>query len=263
MAETIVHPAAAERPQIKTMQMSDLGDALQAGWQDFKRAPGLGLFFGTVLAIGGWVVVLTMFITDRVWLALPVTVGFPLLGPFAAVGLYEISRRLKSGESWRTGDILGVIWRQKDRQVAMLSWLIITYFLFWSFFAHMLFALFLGPSALTNVTSSYAFLLQPEGLSMLLVGGAIGAVFAILLFSLTVVALPMLLDRELDFVTSMLTSMAVVRANPKVMLSWGVVISVLLFVAMLPGFIGLVAVFPVLGHASWHIYLAAVSPAEE
>ncbi len=263
MAQEIPAPAAAARPEIKTMQMSDLTAALGAGWRDFRRAPGLGLFFGAVFAIGGWIVVVTMFVIDRVWLALPVTVGFPLLGPFLAVGLYEISRRLKAGESWTTSDILGVIWRQKDRQVAMLSWLIITYFLFWSFFAHMLFALFLGPSALTNVTTSYAFLLQPEGLGMLLVGGVTGAIFAVLLFALTVVALPLLLDRELDFVTAMLTSMSVFRTNLQVMLVWGVIISVLIFVAMLPGFLGLLLVFPLLGHASWHIYEAALMPASE
>ena len=263
MAETIPHAGPAPRPVVKTMQVSDLQDALKAGLSDFRRAPGLGLFFGAVFAIGGWIVIITMFVIDRVWLALPVTVGFPLLGPFLAVGLYEISRRLKAGESWTTRDILGVIWDQKDRQVAMLSWLIITYFLFWSFFAHMLFALFLGPSALTNVTSSYAFLLQPEGLGMLLVGGLFGAAFALLLFSLTVVALPLLLDRELDFVTAMLTSLAVVRANPTVMLTWGVVIAVLIFLAMLPGFLGLLIAFPVLGHASWHIYGAAVIPVSE
>ena len=263
MAETITHASPAPRPIIKDLKMSDLQDALKAGLADFRRAPGFGLFFGAVFAVGGWVVILTMFVIERVWLSLPVTVGFPLLGPFLAVGLYEISRRLNAGESWTTRDILGVIWDQKDRQVAMLSWLIITYFLFWSFFAHMLFALFLGPSALTNVTSSYAFLLQPEGLGMLLVGCLFGAAFALLLFSLTVVALPLLLDRELDFVTAMLTSLAVVRANPKVMLTWGVVIAVLIFAAMLPGFLGLLIAFPVLGHASWHIYGAAVSPVSE
>lgn len=262
MTDAIANAAAA-RPEVKDMEMSDLRTALHAGWQDFRRAPGFGLFFGAVFAFGGWVVIITMFVIDRVWLALPVTVGFPLLGPFLAVGLYEISRRLKAGEAWTTRDILGVIWDQKDRQVAMLSWLIITYFLFWSFFAHMLFALFLGPSALTNVTSSYAFLLQPEGLLMLVVGCVFGAAFAVLLFALTVVALPLLLDRELDFVTAMLTSLAVVRANLKVMLSWGVIIALLLFAAMLPGFLGLLLVFPLLGHASWHIYGAAVTAASE
>jgi len=170
-----------------------------------------------------------------------------------------VSRRLDAGESdWRRNDIFGVVWRQRLRQLPMMSWVIIVYFLFWSFFAHMLFALFIGPSALTNVSSSYAYLLQPEGLLMLLVGTAFGAAFAFVLFCMTVISLPLLLDKELDFVTAMLTSIAVVKRSPKVMIAWGLVIAVLTFVAMLPALLGLLVVLPVLGHASWHIYRHAL-----
>ena len=122
----------------------------------------------------------------------------------------------------------------------------------------MLFALFMGPSVLMNVSSSYAYLLQPEGMLMLLVGSAFGAVFAFVLFCLTVISLPLLLDKELDFVTAMLTSIAVVKRNPKVMIGWGVVIAGLTFVAMLPALLGLFIALPVLGHASWHIYRSAL-----
>ena len=125
--------------------------------------------------------------------------------------------------------------------------MIIVYFLFWSFFAHMLFALFMGPSVLMNVSTSYAYLFQPEGLMMLLVGTGFGAVFALVLFCLTVISLALLLDKELDFVTAMLTSFATVRRNPRVMLVWGVVIAGLTFAALLPGFLGLFVVLPVLG----------------
>ncbi len=123
----------------------------------------------------------------------------------------------------------------------------------------MLFALFLGPSALTNVTSSYAYLLEPEGLRMLIIGTAFGAVFAFILFSLIAVSLPLLLEKELDFVTAMLTSLAVVRANPVVMLAWAAVIAALTFAAMVPFLFGLFIVLPVLGHATWHIYRAALT----
>ena len=139
-----------------------------------------------------------------------------------------------------------------------MAWVIIVYFLFWSFFAHMLFALFLGPSALMNVTTSYAYLLQPEGLRMLVVGTAFGAVFAYVLFMLTAVSLPLLLDKELDFVTAMLTSIAVVRKNFAVMTVWAAVIAALTFLGMLPGLAGLFVVLPVLGHATWHIYRRAL-----
>lgn len=253
--------APSKVPLVREMAMGDIALALRAGWRDFRRKPMMGLFFANVYVMGGWLIYMMLALWHMEWLAIPLTFGFPLLGPFLAVGLYEVSRRLEAGETeWRRNDIFGVIWRQRLRQLPSLAWVIIVYFLFWSFFAHMLFALFLGPSALTNVTSSYAYLLEPEGLTMLLVGTAFGAVFAFVLFCLTAVSLPLLLDKELDFVTAMLTSIAVVRGNPRVMLSWGVIIAVLTFLGMLPGLLGLFVVLPVLGHATWHVYRRALIP---
>ena len=136
---------------------------------------------------------------------------------------------------------------------------IVVFFLFWNFLSHMIFALFLGNAVMTNVSSSLAVFATPAGLTMLAVGTAIGAVFSTLLFCLTVVSLPMLLEREVDFVTAMLTSCAVVAQSPLVMLGWGAFIAGVLFVAMLPGFFGLFLALPVLGHASWHLYRRAVS----
>jgi uncharacterized membrane protein len=137
---------------------------------------------------------------------------------------------------------------------------IVVFFLFWNFLSHMIFALFLGKATMTNVTSSLAVFLTPEGMMMLVFGTAVGAIFATLLYALTVVSLPMLLDdREVDFVTAMLTSVALVRENPVVMLGWGAFIAVLLFVGMVPGFLGLFVVLPLLGHASWHLYRRAIT----
>lgn len=251
-------PAASKTPQVRTMQMTDLTYALTAGWRDFRRAPMMGLFFAFVFVIGGWALYLFFFVTGQIWLALPITVGFPLLAPFLAVGLYEVSHRLEQGHEWDRNDIFGVVWRQRLRQLPLMSWVIIVYFLFWSFFAHMLFALFMGPAVLMNISSSYAYLVQPEGILMLLVGTAFGAGFAAVLFCLTVISLPLLLDKELDFVTAMLTSIATVRHNFKVMLVWGVIIAAATFAAMLPGLLGLFIALPVLGHASWHIYRRAL-----
>ncbi|MEQ8365283.1 MAG: DUF2189 domain-containing protein [Roseicyclus sp.] len=253
------HVAPSAPPVIRDVGLGDIGYALRAGLRDFLRKPWMGLFFANVYVTGGWMLYAFFFVTDQIWWAIPITVGFPLLGPFLAVGLYEVSRRLEAGQDeWARNDIFGVIWRQRLRQLPSMAWVIIVYFLFWSFFAHMLFALFLGPSALTNVTSSYAYLLEPEGMMMLAVGTGFGAVFATVLFALTVVSLPLLLDKELDFVTAMLTSIAVVRRNPGVMLVWGSVIAGLTFVGMLPGLLGLYVVLPVLGHATWHIYRRAL-----
>jgi uncharacterized membrane protein len=204
------HLAPSKVPDINTMTLGDIGYALRMGLRDFRRKPMIGLFFANVAVMGGWLIYVMLFLWHMEWLAIPLTFGFPLIGPFLVVGLYEVSRRLEAGQKeWRRNDIFGVIWRQRARQLPLMSWVIIVYYLFWSFFAHMLFALFLGPSVLMNVTSSYAYLLEPEGLRMLLVGTAFGAVFAFVLFALTAVSLPLLLEKELDFVTAMLTSIAV------------------------------------------------------
>lgn len=258
MSDTTVHPVGEGAPDIRDLRLADIATALRLGLKDFLRKPMMGLFFAGSYVLGGWLLYLFLFVTDQGWLAIPITVGFPLLGPFLAVGLYEVSRRLEAGQTdWARNEILGVIWRQRLRQLPSMAWVVIVYFLFWSFFAHMLFALFLGPSALINVTSSYAYLLQREGISMLLVGTGFGAVFAFVLFALTAVSLPLLLDREVDFVTAMITSVSVVKQNLGVMLIWGALIAGLTFVAMVPALLGLFLVLPVLGHATWHIYRLA------
>jgi uncharacterized membrane protein len=254
------HLAPSKVPEINTMSLGDIGHALRQGLRDYWRKPMMGLFFANVAVMGGWLIYVLLFLWRMEWLAIPLTFGFPLIGPFLVVGLYEVSRRLEAGQTeWKRNDIFGVIWRQRARQLPLMSWVIIVYYLFWSFFAHMLFALFLGPSVLTNVTSSYAYLLEPEGLRMLLVGSAFGAVFAFVLFMITAVSLPLLLDKELDFVTAMLTSIAVVRKNPGVMVTWAAVIAATTFLGMLPYLFGLFLVLPVLGHATWHIYRRALT----
>jgi uncharacterized membrane protein len=251
------HPPAV--PEINELDASDLRASLALGWQDFRRAPLLGLVFSAVYVLGGWLIFWAMTTKGQVWWTLPASAGFPILGPFIACGFYEISRRLEAGEPLRAGEIFGVIFRQKDRQIPAIAAVIVVYFLFWNFLSHMIFALFLGNATMINVSSSLAVFLSPEGLMMLAFGTAVGAVFAALLFSLTVVSLPMLLDREVDFVTAMLTSFALVRENPVVMLGWGALIGLCLFLGMLPGFLGLFVVLPLFGHASWHLYRRAVT----
>ena len=249
---------AAPPAMIRALSNADLAASLQAGWRDLTRAPVYGLFFSAVYVAGGWLLWWALTTTGQVWWTIPVTLGFPLLGPFVAVGFYEISRRLEAGKALDWPGILGVILRQKDRQIPSIAAVIVVFFLFWNFLAHMIFALFMGLQVMTNISTSYEAFLTPNGLAMIAMGTAVGAGFSAVLFSMTVVALPMLLDREVDFVTAMLTSLAVVRRNPGVMLGWGLLIAVLLFVAMIPAFLGLVLVLPLLGHASWHLYRRAL-----
>ncbi|AGT07810.1 DUF2189 domain-containing protein [Paracoccus aminophilus] len=228
--------------------------ALRDGWRDFRRAPGFGLFFASFYVLGGLVLVAVAAATGREWLLMPFIVGFPLIAPFAAVGLYEVSRRIELGEvlDWRA--ILRTVVAQKDRQVPSMAMVILLLFMFWVFVAHTIFALFMGVSALTNITSSPEVLFGTQGLAMLAVGTCVGAGFAGVLFAITVVGLPLILDREVDLISAIIASFQAVAANLGVMLLWGLVITGLLFLAILPLFLGLFIVLPVLGHASWHMY---------
>ena len=249
---------AQDAPEIMEVDISDLKAALVAGWRDFMAAPLFGLFFAAVYVAGGWMITWAMTAQGQIWWTIIAGAGFPILGPFIACGFYEVSRRLEMGEalSWR--GVLGVIFRQKERQIPSMAAVVVVFFLFWNFLAHMIFALFLGRATLTNITSSLEVFATPEGLAMLAVGTVVGAAFAGVLFALTVVSLPMLMDREVDFITAMITSFGLVTQNPVTMLIWGVVIAVLLFAGMALWFLGLFVVLPLLGHATWHLYRRAI-----
>lgn len=249
----------AEKPEVLHVEFSDIRAALAGGWRDFLQAPHYGLFFACFYVIGGWLIYWAVTGQGQLWWTLPAAAGFPILGPFIACGLYDVSRRLEAGQPLNRHETFLVIFRQKDRQIPSIAAVIVVFFLFWNFLSHMIFALFLGNATMTNVSSSLAVFTSAEGLAMLAVGTAVGAIFSTLLFSLTVVSIPMLLDREVDFVTAMLTSFAVVTESPLVMLSWGALIGVMLFVGMAPGFLGLFATLPILGHATWHLYRRAIS----
>jgi len=246
------HLPPSEIPEPRVISTSDLAGVLRAGLADFKRAPGFGLAFSAFYVLGGIVLYLVFVASGQSWWFIPVAVGFPLLAPFAATGLYEVSRRLEAGEKLDWPGILGCVLAQKDRQVPSMAMVIMLAFMFWVFVAHTTFALFFGLQPITSSTED--MLLSSTGLTMLAVGGVIGGAMAAIMFALTVVSLPLLLHREVDFITAMITSVRVVMSNLVPMALWALVISGLLFVAMLPAFLGLFLVLPVLGHATWHLY---------
>lgn len=256
MTTTRTLSGSAEKLVVRNLALADLWACLRAGVADFRRAPQFGLFFSGVYVVGGFVMLWLG--AGHVSWTLATSLGFPLIAPFAAAGLYEVSRRMETDQPLDWRGVLGIVWQERTRQLPWLGAIIVIYFLFWTFLAHMIFALFMGLSTMTNVTASLEVFLTPSGLMMIAAELIVGAVLAFVLFSLTVVSLPLVLDREVDFVTAMLTSMKAVRENLFVMLVWASLIAVLSLLALLPWFLGLMIVLPVFGHATWHLYRRAL-----
>lgn len=252
--QTDLPERASALPEIYHLERGAIGASLRAGWRDFLRAPIYGLVCSAIYVLGG-IIMFEVFAGagQELWL-MPIVVGFPLLAPFAAVGLYEVSRRLERGEALGWGAVMAGVWRQKDRQVPSIAMVILLMFMFWVFMAHGIFALFLGTVSLVDISTSPQVLTEGSGPAMLIVGSLIGAGFAAVLFCITVCGLPMVMDLDVDFITAIIHSFQAVLANPVVLGLWAVLIAGLMFLGMLPLFLGLFIVLPVLGHASWHMY---------
>lgn len=246
---------APKMPVIKIINMADIKASLKEGVADFLHAPLYGLFFGGIYTVGGLVILWLLSTLDRSWMIIPIAISFPFIGPFIAVGLYEVSRRRAAGIPLRWGEIMGVVIHQKERQFGLMAFAIMCIFWIWIFQVRLLFALFLGFQSFPNALAFVKVLTTtPEGLGFLIVGTLIGAILALVLFCTSVIAIPLLLDREIDVVSAIITSFQAVIKNPKVMISWGIVVAVLAILALLPFFLGLLIVLPILGHATWHLY---------
>ncbi len=259
--------AATRRPdptRVNAIGFDAIVDALGAGLRDFRAAPRFGLFFGGVYAAGGILVLLTASALDMSYLSYPLAITFGLIGPFVAVGLYEVSRRLETGRPLDWTGVLGVIWEQRRRELAWMAFVVLFVQIMWMYQVRLLLALFLGFKSFASFGAFVEVVVTtPEGLMFLLIGNVIGAVLSVILFSLTVVSFPMLLDRDVDFITAMITSVRSVVTSPKPMIGWAVLVTATLLVSMLPFFVGLVVTLPVLGHTTWHLYRRLVPPAEE
>lgn len=254
------HAEASSPAILGSIEVKDIWAALGAGARDFRRAPKFGLFFAAFFVLGGLAIFIELAVQGREFWVIPLALGFPLLAPFLAVGLYEVSRCLGQNTALEWKPTLTVIFRQKDRQIPSIAMVMIMFFMFWVFLAHMIFALFMGLQPMTNVIANWQdTLLTQSGITMLVIGTSIGAGLAFMLFTLTVFSIPMLLDREMDFITAMINSVQLVIANFFPMLLWGFIVASLTFLAMLPFFLGIFLVMPILGHATWHLYRGAVS----
>ena len=250
------------QPVIRSVGLADVGSALKKGFGDFFRAPLFGLFFGGVYTAGGIAILLFLYQLHMPWLILPIAIGFPLIGPFVAVGLYEVSRRLIAGQPLEWKGVLGVIFRQRERELSWMAFVVLFVLWIWLYQVRLLTAIFLGFRSMSSIE---AFLnvvtTTSQGVTFLVVGTILGGILATVLFSSTVISIPLLLEREYDFVTAIITSFKAVLHNPVAMLAFAAVVTISAIVAMLPMFIGLLVVLPVLGHATWHLYKAVIAPA--
>lgn len=234
----------------------DVRAAIKAGWDDFKALPFYGLLFALFYMAGGNALYSGMISNGQLVWFIAAAAGFPLFAPFAAIGIYEVSRLRQNGESVTWGAVFGALRGRGNGQLSAMAVTVLLFFGFWVVLARGIFAIFFAQSGIGQET--IGILLSAQGVTMLLVGSIVGALIALALFAITVVSLPMLLDRDVDFVTAMITSLDVVRLNRNVMLMWAGLIAVVLFVSMLPYFLGLFITLPVLGHATWHLYKRSV-----
>ena len=246
-------------PAVRALTFGDLGEILRLGLADFLAAPLFGLFFASIYALGGLLLAACILQFGLYWLLYPLVIGFSLIGPFVAAGLYEVSRRREQGHSLAWSSVLGVVWHQRRRELGWMAFVMLFVFWVWMYQARTLFAVFFGFQGFATFEGFLtAVLTTTNGWTFLLVGHAVGAIIALVLFALTVVSCPLLLDRNVDFVTAMITSIRAVFASPVVMIFWGLFVTACVVVSALPAFLGLLITLPVLGHATWHLYRRAV-----
>lgn len=236
----------------------DIVSSFKNGVSDFISNPLLGLLFGSIYTIAGLLILASLTVLDMTWMIIPMAIGFPFIGPFIAVGLYEISRRRASGLPIKWSEIFNVILMQRERQFGLIAFAIMCIFWIWIFQVRLLLAVFLGFRSFPDIWQFVNIVTTtPEGIGFIVLGSFIGALLAFALFSITVISLPLLLEREIDAISAIIISVKTVLKSPLVMISWGVIVLAMILLAMLPYFLGIIIIFPILGHTTWHIYKKA------
>jgi uncharacterized membrane protein len=249
-------------PVVRRVSVADIAESLGQGLRDFQAAPLFGLAFAGLYVAGGILILLSLTAFGMVYLAYPLAAGFALLGPFVAVGLYEVSRQREAGEVPSMRGIWATI--RARREIGWMAFVTLFVFLVWMYQVRLLIAVLLGLHASFSSLPEFVtvVLTTNEGLLFLALGNLVGAALSLILFSLTVVSFPLLLDRDIDAVTAMITSVRAVVMSPLPMIGWAAIIVVLLALSSLPYFLGLLVTLPVLGHATWHLYRRIVVPLE-
>lgn len=226
---------------------------LARGLQDMRRAGIASVAYGALFAVLGIVMVGFAWVVGLRAVVLPLVAGFLLVGPLLAVGLYEISRQLERGETV-TPRTAFAAWRGNASQIALMGLVLMLFFLAWIRLATLIYALFFGSQAFELGAVVEQLFLTVDGLVFLIFGTALGAVLAALVFAISAVSIPMLLDRNVDVISAIATSVVAVRENPIAMAVWAVLIVLFIGAGLVTGFIGLILTMPLIGHASWHAY---------
>lgn len=251
---------AAAGPTIRKITLVDLEDALLLGWEDFKAVPSHALMICLIYPVLGLVLARTTLGYSVLPLLFPLAAGFALLGPFAAIGLYELSRRRELGEEPTASHAIAVLKSPSFGAMLGLGAMLLTLFVVWIASAQAIYQSTFGYAPAASIPDFAEHILtMSEGRALIFVGCGVGFLFALVALCVSVVSFPLMLDRHAGIADAILTSMRAVVANPIPMAAWGLVVAALLAIGSIPFFIGLAVVIPVLGHATWHLYRKVVA----
>jgi uncharacterized membrane protein len=256
-------PASRESslPEVRQIKVADLRDVLVRGLEDFGAYRTDVMFLCLVYPLAGLALAWLTFGYELLPLLFPLASGFALIGPVAAVGLYEMSRRREQGIPASWVDAFGAISSPAFGAILVLALLLLAIFLFWLLTATIIYQHTLGPEPPVSTAAFVSDVLTTvAGWTMIVVGIGVGFLFALLVLTISVVSFPLLLDRDVGLVTAVVTSIRAVAANPGPMAVWGLIVAGGLAIGSMPAFLGLIFVLPVLGHATWHLYRKVVEP---
>ena len=251
-------------PAVRSIGFGDIKYALAKGLEDFRAMPTHAIFLCLIYPIAGIAIWRATLGYEVVPLLYPLAAGFALIGPFAAIGLYELSRRREQGldTSWK--HVFDIVYSPSAWSLAALGFLLLVIFGVWLAVANGIYIATLGEPEDGQPVPLRAFisrvLTTPEGYNLIVIGNLVGAAFAVLAFALSVVSFPLLLDRNVGVSAAIVTSVKAILKNPVTMVAWGLIVAIALLLGSLPFFLGLAVVMPVLGHATWHLYRRVVVP---
>ena len=254
-------PDTAAAPVIRTIGLPELHRALQRGWEDFKAVPSHAIILCIIYPVLGLMLARVVHGYSVLPLLFPLAAGFALLGPFAALGLYEMSRRRERGEQATAWDALEVVRSPSFGAMLGLGALLLALFVTWVATAQAIYIAAFGYAGATGVSDfAERVLTTPQGWWLIVVGCGVGFLFALVALCISVVSFPLMLDRHAGAGDAMVTSLRAVARNPVPMAVWGLIVAALLVAGSLPAFLGLAVVIPLLGHATWHLYRETIEP---